>query len=107
MLLMILNCFYFIIIVVLLICEFIVKEIIVSDLIKRSTNRGLAIGEYLMWTVHNSLPIDFLNLIFQVKFQFQLFSFHFYIFKFIYNLYFVLKTINNFTIILYVNYLIY
>lgn len=43
------------------------KEIIVSDLIKRSTDRGLAIGEYLMWTVHNSLPMDFLNLIFQVK----------------------------------------
>lgn len=43
------------------------KEIIVSDLIKRSTNRGLAIDEYLMWTVHNSLPMDFLNLIFQVN----------------------------------------
>ncbi|CAI6345795.1 unnamed protein product [Macrosiphum euphorbiae] len=43
-----------------------VKEIIVSDLIKRSTDKGLAIGEYLMWTVHNSLPMDFLNLIFQV-----------------------------------------
>lgn len=46
---------------------FSVKEIIVSDLIKRSTSRGLAIGEYLMWTVHNSLPMDFLNLIFQVN----------------------------------------
>ncbi|XP_050522495.1 ubiquitin carboxyl-terminal hydrolase 32 [Daktulosphaira vitifoliae] len=43
-----------------------VKELIVSDLIKRSTEQGLAIGEYLMWTVHNSLPMDFLNLIFQV-----------------------------------------
>ncbi|XP_050441466.1 ubiquitin carboxyl-terminal hydrolase 32 [Adelges cooleyi] len=43
-----------------------VKELVVSDLIKRSTDRGLAIGEYLMWTVHNSLPMDFLNLIFQV-----------------------------------------
>lgn len=47
-----------------------VKEIIVFDLIKRSTDRGLAIGEYLMWTVHNSLPMDFLNLIFQVHFFF-------------------------------------
>jgi len=54
-----LNVFYFV--------NFSVKEIIVSDLIKRSTNKGLAIGEYLMWTVHNSLPMDFLNLIFQVN----------------------------------------
>lgn len=47
------------------------KKIIVSDLIKRSTDKGLTIGEYLMWTVHNSLPMDFLNLIFQVnKFEF-------------------------------------
>lgn len=53
--------------IILSIYVFSVKEIIVSDLIKRSTDKGLTIGEYLMWTVHNLLPMDFLNLIFQVN----------------------------------------
>lgn len=39
---------------------------VVAELASRASDKGLTIEEYLMWTVDNPLPVDFLNLLFQV-----------------------------------------
>ncbi|XP_023716699.1 ubiquitin carboxyl-terminal hydrolase 32 isoform X2 [Cryptotermes secundus] len=39
---------------------------ILADIRKHASGDGLTTEEYLMWTVNNPLPMDFLNLLFQV-----------------------------------------
>ena len=40
---------------------------LLADIRKHASGDGLTTEEYLMWTVNNSLPMDFLNLLFQVS----------------------------------------
>lgn len=40
---------------------------ILADIRKHASGDGLTTEEYLMWTVNNPLPMDFLNLLFQVS----------------------------------------
>jgi len=40
---------------------------ILSDIQTYASGDGLTTEEYLMWTVNNPLPVDFLNLLFQVS----------------------------------------
>jgi hypothetical protein len=40
---------------------------VLADIKKYASGDGLTTEEYLMWTVNNPLPMDFLNLIFQVS----------------------------------------
>lgn len=40
---------------------------ILADIRKHASGDGLTTEEYLMWTVNNPLPMEFLNLLFQVS----------------------------------------
>jgi len=40
---------------------------ILADIRTYASGDGLTTEEYLMWTVNNPLPVDFLNLLFQVS----------------------------------------